>query len=142
MKKIILIGAVLAAMLSKAKAQENTEKPGPDGVIVIVKDVANKQTEQMASDLKLTPEQKTKVAKLNLTLVEKQTKVRSNPNIGSDERFIKNNEIDTWYEKELKEILTVAQYKQYIAAQEHTKLLKTGQIKEGTPKHDELEMPK
>lgn len=100
--KALITGIALIVSTSIGYSQEKTAE-----------ERAANQTEQMATSLGLTAEQKDKVGNLNLGIIQKNEAIRTDPNMTAEQKTeaIKgNNEARNYL---LKSILTPEQLKKY-----------------------------
>lgn len=103
MKSILIAGTIFLSTIT-AIAQE--KEPS-------IEQEAKAQTEQIASQLKLTDEQKSKVYTLNEGLAQKNQAIKNNPKMTDEQKkeiLAKNEQARLHH---LKNILTEEQYKKY-----------------------------
>jgi protein CpxP len=118
--RIFLVAALFAVGCFTASAQQQTQKPKQQQEVNAPKmnpeEMAKKQTERMAIDLKLNEKQKTEVAAINLKYAKLRSEImkanQGDPSKREAARA-KMQETETQKNAELKKVLSDEQFKLY-----------------------------
>ncbi len=104
---------------------------------ITVKEGSEMQTEHLAKDLALTPEQKEKVLHLNQGLEQKNNAITSNTALTTDQKKASLQSNNNAKREQMKAILTAEQYKKYLEIE--TKEVHTEHIKKEEQKVNAVE---
>lgn len=106
MKKLLVIGIMLAATVSLAKAQQFQQMSAEERAKV--------QTERMEKLLTLTAEQKSKIEAIDLELSKEMTKMMQNSQGDREAMRSAMQEIDKKRDEKYKTFLSADQFKKYL----------------------------
>ena len=110
MKKLFVIGVMLMATVTFAKAQQFQQMSAEER--------AKARTERMEKMLALTADQKTKIQAIDLELSKEMTDRMQNNRGNREAMRTAMQEIDKKYDEKYKVVLTAAQFKKYLEDKE------------------------